>query len=232
EEGGENGKTDHSTIRPCVARVELGVGKASAERKCVFSANPTGVDGRHPAVLENPGERALRSCRRPDILPGVENKVRIRRRLVSQIIDNRDARKNRRTECVDAYRLSREGLGNRAEYFLADEAEDFGDAEVRREGLRVGNACDLAAGVQVLVDPFDGGKPERRGGGIVLVVILQRQGVFGGGEVVQVRDSLIRNKIGRLSEKHIFRKVERGCEIGIRRRNHVLAVYLGIQQGE
>ena len=68
------------------------------------------------------------------------------------------------------------------------------------------------------VKPFDRGEPERCCRGIVLVVILQRQSVFGGRQVVQIRDGLIGNKIRRLREKHIFRKVKRGREIGIRRR--------------
>ena len=121
----------------------------------VFAVNPAGVDRRHPAILENAGERALRSCRRTDVRSRVENKVRIRRGLVSQIIDNRDARKNRRTERVDAHRLRSKGLGDRAVDFFADEAEYFRDAEVRRQRLSVGNARDLAAGVQMLGESLD-----------------------------------------------------------------------------
>src|ERR1700675_133402 len=91
EEAGEVGEADDPRIRSLIARVELGVGKASGERAGMLAIDPNGVDGRHPAVLKNSGESTLRSCRRSDTQPGIENEVWIVRGAVSQIIHNRDS---------------------------------------------------------------------------------------------------------------------------------------------
>ncbi len=51
---------------------------------------------------------------------------------------------------VGAELLRREGLVDRAVDLFANEAENFGDAEIRRQRLRIGDRGDLAAGVEVL----------------------------------------------------------------------------------
>ncbi len=102
-----------------------------------------------------------------------------------------------------------EGLANRAVDLFADEAEHFGDTEIRRDGLRVGNGGDLAACIQMLGETFNRGISERRERGIVLVVVLQRQSVFRGWLVVEIGDGLIGDEIGGLGEKNILREIQR-----------------------
>ena len=86
--------------------------------------------------------------------------------------------------------------------------------------------CDLAARVQVLRETLQRRRIRKAPCvGIVLVVILQRQGVFGGcAGKSRFGYGLVGDEIGRLSEEHILRKVKRRREIGIRRRKQVLAV--------
>ena len=121
EEVGKISEPDHSGIGSFVPRVELGIGETSAEGKCVFAVNPTGVNRRHPAILKNAGERALRSGRRTDVRSRVEHKVCVSRRIVPQVIHNCDARKNVRAERVDAHGLRSERLANGAVDLLANE---------------------------------------------------------------------------------------------------------------
>src|ERR1700722_13440414 len=67
---------------------------------------------------------------------------------------------------------------------MPGKTEYFGDAEVRFDGLRVRNRSYLASSVQVLRETFDRGIREGGRGGIVLVVVLQRQRVFGGSQII------------------------------------------------
>lgn len=76
----------------------------------------------------------------------------------------------------------------------------------------------------MLGEPFDGGIAERRQRGIVLVIVLQRHSVFGCWLVVEIGDGLIGDEIGGLRKKNIFREIQAGREIRIRRREQVLAI--------
>ncbi len=170
------------------------------------TAGPNGIHRGHPAVLKDAGEGALRSRRGANIHAGVENPARIIGRKISQVIDNRNARENAGAERVDVHRLRSEGLADCAVDLFANEAEDFRNTEVGPNGLAVRDGRDLATGVQVLAETLDRRKPERRRGGIVLVVILQRQSVFGSWQVVEIRNSLVGYEISRLREKNILRE--------------------------
>ena len=126
-----------------------------------------------------------------------------------------------------------EGLGNRTVDLLANEPEDLGDTKVRLDRLRVRNARNLTASVQVLRETFDGGIAEWRRGGIVLVVVLQRQSIFRGRQVIEVRYGLVGNEVGRLGEENILWEVHRRCEVRIRRWEQKLTVrQLIVQQAE
>ena len=100
--------------------------------------------------------------------------------------------------------------------FFADEAKHFGNAEIRRDRLGVGDGCDLAAGIQMLGETFHGGVAEGRERGIVLVVVLQRQSIFRGWLVIKIGDGLIGDEIGGLGEENILWEVQAGREIRIR----------------
>ena len=58
----------------------------------------------------------------------------------------------------------------------------------------------------------------------MLVVILQRQRIFGTYQVVQIGHGLVSDEVCRLGDENILRKIKGWREIGICRRNHVLAV--------
>ena len=76
-------KADHPRIRSIVSRVQLRIRKASTEGKRVLAQIPNGIGRRHPAVLKNSGEGALRCRRGTDIRASIENEVRVERRLVA-----------------------------------------------------------------------------------------------------------------------------------------------------
>src|SRR5258708_3056010 len=109
------------------------------------AAIPDGVDRRHPAILEDAGESALRCRSGADVQTGVEGAARrggrtvtsILRGKIPQVVDNRDARKNVGTEGIDAYGCRSEWLADCAVDFLADETEDLDEAEVWSNGLGI-----------------------------------------------------------------------------------------------
>ena len=83
EEIGEIQEADHARICSFIARVELGIGKTSAEGQGVFAEVPNRIGGGHPAILEYAGECALRSCRRADVQATIENEVCIGGGIIS-----------------------------------------------------------------------------------------------------------------------------------------------------
>ena len=83
---------------------------------------------------------------------------------------------------------------------------------------------NLAAGIQLLGKPFDGGESEGCRGRVVLVVVLHRQRVFHAGLKIEVRGGLIRDEIGGLRQKYVFWKIDGRSKVRVRGRDHVLAV--------
>src|ERR1022692_812443 len=80
---------------------------------------------------------------------------------------------------------------------------------------------------------LDRGVSERRRGRVVLVVILQRERVFGADQVIEIGHGLVGDEIRWLRDEGVFREVEGGHGGRIRRRKHVLAVrQLVVQHGE
>ncbi len=108
--------------------------------------------------------------------------------------------------------LRREGLADGAVDLFANEAEDFGDAEVGLQRLRVHDRGDLAAGVEILREARRFGVGEGRGGRVVLVVILERERVFGIDDVVDVGDGLVGDEIGSAGSESVFGEIDRWRE--------------------
>jgi hypothetical protein len=97
--------------------------------------------------------------------------------------------------------------------------------------LRVCNGSYLAAGVQFLRKAGDAGIGIRGNARIVLVVILQRQGILRSRDKVKIGDRLIGTEIRGAQRIGVFRIIDRGRET-ISRRDQVLAVLqFVIQQG-
>jgi hypothetical protein len=121
--------------------------------------------------LEDAGEGALGGGAAADVGGGVEDKVLVVRGggkagiVISVVVDDGNAGEEGRAESVDggvgggcagkllnvgSKLLRREGLRDGAVDLFADEAEDFDDAEIRFDDLRVGDAGYLASGVEML----------------------------------------------------------------------------------
>src|SRR5882762_4340337 len=79
-------KADHARVSSSIPRIQLGIGKLPAERNRVLAMNPDGVGRGHHAVLENPGEGALRSRRRTDVQACVEGAARVRWRASPSVL--------------------------------------------------------------------------------------------------------------------------------------------------
>src|SRR5882757_8430025 len=79
-------KPDHARVRSSIPRIQLRIGKLPAERNCMFAVDPDGVGRGHHAVLENPGEGALRSRRRTDVQACVEGAARVRWRASPSVL--------------------------------------------------------------------------------------------------------------------------------------------------
>src|SRR6202034_1643107 len=131
--------------------------KASAEAVGVLAASPDGVDGGHPAILEDSGESSLGSGRGADIQAGIEGRTASRGVLiccaiacvcgciVAQIVDDGDAGKNIGAEGIDADRSRSEGLGDGAVSLFANKTEDLSDSQIRPDRLRVRDGDALAS---------------------------------------------------------------------------------------
>ncbi len=84
-------KADYALVRSFIARVELGVGEAPAERHGVLAVSPNGVRRGHEAVLKNAGESplTLRGAH-ANGHAGVGHDVYVVRSEVAEIVKNRE----------------------------------------------------------------------------------------------------------------------------------------------
>ena len=193
EELGKVGETDRAFVGALIAGVELSVGEAAAEGDGVLAECPDGVGRGHEAVLEDAGEGALGGGAAADVGGSVKDKVLVVGSKVTVIVDDGDAGKEGRAESVDggvgggcageagnigAKLLRSEGLVDGAVDLFANEAEDFDDAEIRFDDLRVGDARDLASGIEMLRETGEAGVGVGSDAGIVLIVILQGDSVL------------------------------------------------------
>ena len=101
--------------------------------------------------------------------------------------------------------------------------EDFDDAQMGCQGLRIGDGRHLAAGVQMLRKSRDARIGKRSGGGIVLVVIFQRQDILRARGPIEVGDGLIGDEICRPEHRGILRKIIRRGDVVVIG-DHVLPV--------
>ena len=103
--------------------------------------------------------------------------------------------KNDRAEGVDRSSLLRrrlgEGLRDGAVDLLAKNAENFRDAQIGPERLRIGERSDLAAGIEMLRETGDVGIRVGSDAGVVLVVVFRRDGVLGALVPIEIGDGLI-----------------------------------------
>ena len=120
----------------------------------MLAHGPDGVGRGHETILEDAGEGALGDGAAADVGGSVEDTVlRCTEQIVAVVVDDGDAGKEGRAEGIDgdgggcAGELERstellrsEGLVDGAVDLFADEAEDFGDAEIGLDDLRVGDA--------------------------------------------------------------------------------------------
>ena len=229
QELGEIGKADRALVGSFVAGVELGVCEAAAERDGVLAVGPDGVGGRHEAILENAGEGALRSGAFADVGGGVENIIFVVvSGRIAVVVDDGDPGEVGRTERVDSgvsKRSAGEALNVRAKLlrserlvdgaidFFANETEDFDDAEIRFEELRVGDARDLAAGIEMLRESGRTGVRIGSDAGIVLIVILEGESVFGIDDPVEVGDGLMGEEVGGATVKVFSGKLTVGTKL-------------------
>jgi len=105
-----------------------------------------------------------------------------------------------------------EGLLDGAVELFTDEAEDFDDAEIGFHDLGVGDGSDLAAGVQILGEAGRAGKGVGSDAGIVLIVVLKRDGVGWSGNPIEVGDYLIRFEVGGAERERVFGESDGGNE--------------------
>ena len=94
---------------------------------------------------------------------------------------------------------------------LPQEAQGLLRAEVGSDQIGVVDGEDLRAGVEVLGEAGNVGVGVRSDGGIVLIVVLERQGVFAGGVVVEVGDGLVADEVGRSGDEGV-KRMRRGRE--------------------
>ena len=71
---------------------------------------------------------------------------------------------------------------------------------------------DLAAGVQMLREAGDAGVGVGSDAGIVLIVVLEGDGVFGGGDPVEIGDGLIGLEVRGAGREGVFGKADGGDE--------------------
>ncbi len=238
QELGEVGEGDGAFIGAVVAGVELGIGKAAAEGEGVAAESPDCVGAGHEAILEDAGEGALGVGAAADVDAGIGNFVDVPGSFVAVIIDDGDAGEIIGAEGVErglgsgqagdllgegAELLRRERLSHGAVDLFTDEAKDFDDAEIGAQKLGVGDRGDLAACVEVLGEATESGVGVGRGGGIVLVVILEGEGVFGIDDPIEIGDGLIGEEVSGAWRKNIFGEID-GGDVAACGGNHVLAV--------
>ena len=188
----------------------------------MFATIPGGVGRRHEPILENTSVRPLS---RSALADGHRRFADITRviRPITQHVDDAYAGKEIGAEGIngglrgggpggrldEAGKLRRsEWLTNRAVDLLSNEAKHFRDAEVGRQHLRVGDRGDLATGIETLRKSRHSGIRVGRNAGIVLVVILQREGVLGVDDPVEIADRLIGDEICGSWDESVFRKVD------------------------
>ena len=82
--------------------------------------------------------------------------------------------------------LGTEGLLIVSPDFFADEAQGLCGAQVRLNEIGIDDGEDLCSRVEVFVKAGDIGVRVRREGRIVLVVVLERKGIFGRGVVIEI----------------------------------------------
>jgi hypothetical protein len=104
--------------------------------------------------------------------------------------------------------LRGEGLRDGAVDLFADVAEDFDDAEIGFDDLRVGDARYLATGVEMLREAGGAGVGVGSDAGIVLIVVLESDGVLCGGDPIEIGDCLIRLEIGGAGRERVFGKAD------------------------
>jgi len=138
------------------------IGKAAAEGNGVPAVTPNSVGRRHPAVLKDAGEGALRSCGRPDIRPRIETKLVLAGELFPKSSTIVIPGKTEDPNALIPTACGVKSLPYGAIDLLANESEYFGDTEVWSDGLRISNARHLAARIQVLRKTLDRGIPEGR----------------------------------------------------------------------
>src|SRR5262249_17916699 len=150
---GEGVEADHALVRPVVTWIELRKRETAAKRKSVFAFDPDRIRGRHPTVLKDTGESALRHGTFADAHRGAKDLIRVVKiaepfARIAEVVGDGHSGKERRTKRVDRQcrgrntrerrqRCSllretcrREWLVDRAVNLLANEAEHFYDIKV------------------------------------------------------------------------------------------------------
>ena len=133
-------------------------------------------------------------------------------------IHDADAWKERRAKSVDrrcagltGKRLWREGLSYGAVNLLAKNSEHFRNAQVRPEGLRIGQRRDLAAGIETLRKARNAGVSVGCDARIMLIIVFCRYGVLGASVPIEIGDGLIGGEVGGARADGVFRKSRVSC---------------------
>ena len=189
-----------------IAGIQLRVRPASAKGQGVIAERPDAVARRHEAILKDAGQRALVRTG-PDV-QGLD--CGSGWGIGAQNVDDGNAGIIVGSKVVDAHCVRTKGLVVGGVDFLANHTQSLGHAQIRAEDIDVIDGEDLAARIHVLVKSRDVREGVWGGGRVVLVVVLERQGVLGAGVPVQIAHQLIGNEVGRTGKGDVIRMVDGG----------------------
>ena len=120
--------------------------------------------------------------------------------------------------------MRRERLSDRAVDLLAKNAEDFHDAQIRPQGLRVGERGNLTAGVKMLRETGDIRVGVRSGSGVELIIVFGGERVLDALVPVEIRDRLVGGEIGCAGDGGVFREIRRGVDAIVGPRDQILSI--------
>ena len=186
----------------------------------MFAEGPDGVGGGLDAVLEDAGVGALGGGGGADVEGHWGEAGGL---VVAEHIDDGDAGEVVGAEGVDAGGAEAaardaggaEGLLVVAVELFTEEAEGLLGAEVGFEEEGVVDREDVGAGVEALGEAGDVGVGEGGGGGIVLEVVLEGDGIAGGGVVIEVGDGLVGDEVAGAGDEGVVGVLGGGEDAGV-----------------